>query len=86
MVFIHKHSSNLRLNLSICRHYSAVLSTKVLCATPSKLGISRHLASNNSANKTPFHKLQHPSTVECILASQLTVQIELVVLTTELLP
>ena len=44
MVFIHRHSSNLRLNLSICRPYSAVLSTKVLCATPSELGISRHLA------------------------------------------
>ena len=44
MLFFHRHSSNLRLNLSICRLYSAVLSTEVLCAAPSKLGISRHLA------------------------------------------
>ena len=38
MVFIHRHSSNLRLPCS------AVLSTKVLCTAPSELGISRHLA------------------------------------------
>ena len=44
MVFIHRHSSNLRLNLSICRPYSAVLSTEILCAAPSELGISRYLA------------------------------------------
>ena len=44
MVFIHRHSLNLRLNISICRPCSAVLSTKVLCAAPTELGISRHLA------------------------------------------
>ena len=44
MVFIHRHSSNLRLNLSIRRPYSALVSTEVLCAAPSELGISRHLA------------------------------------------
>ena len=36
-------SSNLRLNLSICRPYSALVSTEVLRAA-SKLGISRHPA------------------------------------------
>ena len=44
MVFIYRHSSNFRLNLSICRPYSALVSTEVLCAAPSELGISRHLA------------------------------------------
>ena len=29
---------------SICRPYSALVSTEVLCAAPSELGISRHLA------------------------------------------
>ena len=36
-------SLNLRLDLSICRPYSALVSTEVLCAA-SELGISRHLA------------------------------------------
>ena len=44
MVFVHRHSLNLRLNLSIYRPCSAVLSTEVLSAAPSELGISRHLA------------------------------------------
>ena len=44
MVFIHRHSLNLRLNLSICRPYSALVSTEVLCVAASELGISRHLA------------------------------------------
>ena len=44
MVFIHKHTLNLRLNLSICRPYSALVSTEVLYVAPSELGISRHLA------------------------------------------
>ena len=44
MVFIHRHSSNTRLDLSICGLYSALVSTEVLCAAPSELGISRHLA------------------------------------------
>ena len=56
MVFIHRHISNLRLDLSICRHYSALvsadvvcaysalMSTEALCAAPSELGISRHPA------------------------------------------
>ena len=43
LVFIHRHNSNLRLDLSICRLYSALVST--LFCSPSKLGISsRHLA------------------------------------------
>ena len=56
MVFIHRHISNLRLDLSICRHYSALvsadvvcaysalMSTEALCAAPSELSISRHPA------------------------------------------
>ena len=44
MVLIHRHISNLRLDLSVCRPYSALLSTEVLCAAPSELGISRHFA------------------------------------------
>ena len=42
MVFIHRHISNLRLDLSICRPYSAVVSDN-------ELGISRHLCRRNPA-------------------------------------
>ena len=44
MAFIHRHISILRLDLSICRLYSALVSIEELCAALSKLGISRHLA------------------------------------------
>ena len=54
LVFIHRHNSNLRLDLSICRLYSALVST--LCCSPSKLGISsRHLA---CAVRTPQGRLE----------------------------
>ena len=45
MVLIHRHISNLRLDLSVCRLYFCIVEYRgTFCAAPSELGISRHFA------------------------------------------